>query len=230
LPRQVKNGAKSVKPISITRRGRPPTSESWQVEDRILSAATSLFLKHGFDGTSLEEVALAARAGKTSVYRRFSGKEALFNAVVTRSIEQTLSFEPIMLENSSTEDRLTKAVTELLGRMLTPEVVSVMRLVIAEISRFPDLAKVREVLAQRLIRSMLACALDADVTTIGDEADVLLSLVLLPFQFRALMGADLALLRKQMPSHAAAGVRLFLSANATKTTDLRTENRKPQAK
>lgn len=213
-PRMKSNAAKHMTaPPGV---GRPPNSAAWQVEDRILAAATGLFLERGFDGTSLEEVALAARAGKASVYNRFPSKDFLFVAVVSRSIERTLKFEPVVPESASREECLTSALTELLGRMLTQEVVSVMRLVIAEMPRFPDLAKVREELASRLARGLLALVLDADPTEVGGEADLLMSIVVLPLQFRALMGADMVGLRAEIPERVAAGVQLFLSADAGK--------------
>jgi AcrR family transcriptional regulator len=48
----------------------------------VVEAATDLFARHGYARTSLEQVAAAARVSKGAVYGHFSGKEALFVAVL----------------------------------------------------------------------------------------------------------------------------------------------------
>jgi AcrR family transcriptional regulator len=197
-------------PTAGTRRvGRPPASEAWRVDDRILKAATTLFLARGFDGTSLEDVALAAKAGKASVYSRFPGKEALFVAVVKRSIDRTMSFDLALADEASVEQRLVAATTELLDRMLTQEVVSIMRVVIAETTRFPALADLIEELGRRRAIALLAGIIGDDPKQPTERADLLLSLVLFPLQFRALMGADIGSLRALIPAHVTSSVRLF---------------------
>jgi AcrR family transcriptional regulator len=47
----------------------------------VLTAARSAFGSTGYAGTSVEEIAAAARVTKGAVYHHFSGKEALFRAV-----------------------------------------------------------------------------------------------------------------------------------------------------
>ena len=51
-------------PIKRGRGGRPPAGSAGDVEARLLAAATRLFLERGYDGTSCDQVALDARAGK----------------------------------------------------------------------------------------------------------------------------------------------------------------------
>ena len=72
------------------KKGRPSNAMAGDVEERILDAASAMFLQHGFGGTSLERIAEAAGAGKATLYSRYSGKEALFSAVVTRNCERSL--------------------------------------------------------------------------------------------------------------------------------------------
>jgi len=48
----------------------------------VVEAATDLFARHGYAKTSLEQVAAAARVSKGAVYGHFTGKEALFLAVM----------------------------------------------------------------------------------------------------------------------------------------------------
>jgi AcrR family transcriptional regulator len=53
-----------------------------QTEQRILAAATELFLADGYVATTLEAVAKRARVGARTVYLRFGTKAALFKRVV----------------------------------------------------------------------------------------------------------------------------------------------------
>ncbi|MGT2443983.1 TetR/AcrR family transcriptional regulator [Ensifer adhaerens] len=48
----------------------------------IVAAASDLFLKHGFLGTNMDEIAATAEVSKQTVYSHFQNKEALFLEVV----------------------------------------------------------------------------------------------------------------------------------------------------
>jgi AcrR family transcriptional regulator len=54
--------------------GRPRSAEAHQA---ILAATVELLAEEGFEGMSIEAVANRARVGKTTIYRRWSTKEAL---------------------------------------------------------------------------------------------------------------------------------------------------------
>ena len=55
-------------------------------EERILAAATELFLADGYVATTLEAVARRARVGARTVYLRFGTKAALFKRVIDVAI------------------------------------------------------------------------------------------------------------------------------------------------
>src|SRR5262245_66258653 len=56
--------------------------------DAILRGAKAVFLKHGFESTSMDVVALRAGVSKMTVYRHFGSKEALFAGVITNLCER----------------------------------------------------------------------------------------------------------------------------------------------
>src|SRR2546430_6029030 len=58
----------------------------------IREAATALFLRSGYLGTSMDEVAALAGVSKQTVYTHFSDKEALFAALVDRSTAHAEAF------------------------------------------------------------------------------------------------------------------------------------------
>lgn len=57
---------------------RSVTSRSQPTRDRILDAARALFATHGYEGTTLRDVALQAGANVALVIRYYESKEALF--------------------------------------------------------------------------------------------------------------------------------------------------------
>jgi AcrR family transcriptional regulator len=59
--------------------GVPASDEETRV--RIVQAALVAFAERGFHGTSIPEIAAAAKVGVASIYRRFASKEQLVNAV-----------------------------------------------------------------------------------------------------------------------------------------------------
>lgn len=75
-------------PLSAARRrGRPRDASA---DARILTAATELILERGFEATTVDEVALRAKVGKATVYRRWARKEDLAVAAMEALYSQTL--------------------------------------------------------------------------------------------------------------------------------------------
>src|SRR4051812_46408477 len=108
--------------IGVVRSGRPPQALAGAVEERILDAAKKVFLERGFEGASIDEIADVARAGKPTIYARFSGKEALFAAVMARKVREHISFfESIEPTGATVEERLASIATAILHKVLAAE-------------------------------------------------------------------------------------------------------------
>src|SRR5512144_1117361 len=56
-------------------------------KDRILDAAESLFMEHGFEATSLRSITATAAVNLAAVNYHFGSKEELFQAVLTRRLD-----------------------------------------------------------------------------------------------------------------------------------------------
>src|SRR5678815_5350543 len=56
----------------------------------ILEAAKRMFITHGFDGVSMDQIAAEASVSKLTVYSHFGDKETLFAAAVKSHCEQGL--------------------------------------------------------------------------------------------------------------------------------------------
>src|SRR6202166_5361326 len=87
------------------RQGRPPKNLAGDVKARILDAAQRVFLKKGYQGASVDEIAEMAPASKPTIYAHFEGKEALFEAVVARVIAGLTNFEGFDPRGRSVQDK-----------------------------------------------------------------------------------------------------------------------------
>lgn len=125
------------------RGGRPSRADAEQLADRIVDAATELFFTLGYGATTIEAVAQQAGISKRTFYHRFEDKPALFSAVVHRTIERLRPPPEVpLLLGANLADILRRLADLVLRAALTPPAIALHRLIIAESSRFPDLAAV----------------------------------------------------------------------------------------
>src|ERR671921_2625438 len=68
----------------------PAAEERWRDVRRVrlLDAAGRVFARLGYEAASVEDIAFEAGVGKPTVYRYFAGKEALFEAVFERALDE----------------------------------------------------------------------------------------------------------------------------------------------
>lgn len=67
--------------------GGGPAEESESTRDRILDVAEALFAARGLAGTAVRDIAREAGLTAPSLYNHFDGKQALYNAVLSRGVE-----------------------------------------------------------------------------------------------------------------------------------------------
>jgi len=111
----------------------------------ILDAGADLFLAHGYAGTSMDDVAARAAVSKQTVYKQFTGKEALFVEIVrgmTGAAGDEVQREIADLgERDDPERQLLAYAERQLLVVLTPRLMQLRRLVIGEAARFPELGR-----------------------------------------------------------------------------------------
>jgi TetR/AcrR family transcriptional regulator, mexJK operon transcriptional repressor len=123
--------------------GRPSRAQSEKLGERILDAATSLFLTHGYGATSIEEVARRARVSKRTFYHRFADKQVLFGAVVHRIVERLRPPADFPLIEGADLAAILRRLAELiLQAAISPQAIALHRLIVGESARFPKLAAV----------------------------------------------------------------------------------------
>jgi TetR/AcrR family transcriptional regulator, mexJK operon transcriptional repressor len=111
--------------------------------EAVLVAAERAFLAAGFGAVTMDAIAREAGVSKATVYAHYSGKEALFGAVVARLSERRFhSFSVEALDPVDIKASLTVIATRFLDLVLSPEAIALNRIIIAEVMRFPALGAV----------------------------------------------------------------------------------------
>jgi len=111
----------------------------------IREAAARLFLDKGYQATSMDDIAAAARISKQTIYTHFSSKEHLFADLVLGNADRVEAFIGSLVapfpEAGDLEAGLRRVAREYARFVIRPEVLHLRRLVIGEAGRFPDLAR-----------------------------------------------------------------------------------------
>ena len=130
-------------PVAVDRPGGEGRSARKRRE--IMEAATTLFLRNGYLGTSMDEVAALAAVSKQTVYKHFADKEGLFTDIVLGVTGVAGEFIDEVVRTLPDSDDL-EADLVALGRryvaaVMRPEVLQTRRLLVGESARFPELAR-----------------------------------------------------------------------------------------
>jgi AcrR family transcriptional regulator len=190
----------------------------------ILDAATTLFLRTGYRGTSMDEIAALAAVSKQTVYKHFADKERLFAAIVTgtvKDVSDPVYDEARRLEDSGdVEADLRGLARRLLERVMQPRILQLRRLVIGEAGRFPELGQAfyeqgpgRTIAALATVFERLA---ERGVLQLDDPqlaaAQFNWLVMSSPLNQAMFLGKDEPPTRAELNRHADAGVRAFLAA------------------
>ena len=201
--------------------GRPTAQAAAALETTILDAATASFLADGYAATTIEAIARTCRVAKRTIYARWTGKPALFHAVLERLMARWLFTAGDWPDADNLATALNEAATRVLAVALTPEAIALNRLLIAESARFPELPLMMRQAGAGEGGARIAALLDAAVArgTLPRQdtvfaAEQFLHLVLAGPQRRALgLGPPLDAAQTRIWGEAA--VALFLSGVKT---------------
>lgn len=190
----------------------------------ILEAATEVFLRSGYLGANMDEIASNSGVSKQTVYAHFGSKEALFVEIAGGMTDET---SRAVYDSPPELDRfddiaaflLTFALRQLTA-VLTPRVMQLRRMVIGEVGRFPELARVlyergpsraMKVIAELFERLTREGHLKAEDPAAAASAFNWL-IMADPVNKAMLLGDGAIPTAEELRKHASEGVRVFLSA------------------
>jgi len=123
----------------------PEELRSVRKRKAIVEAATAAFLRNGYRGTSMDEVAAIASVSKQTVYKHFADKESLFAEIVVSTVNEAADpvFEEVLhlRDSGDIESDLRDLARRQLAKVMQPRLLQLRRLVIGESGRFPDLGR-----------------------------------------------------------------------------------------
>ncbi|QGG93278.1 TetR family transcriptional regulator (plasmid) [Agrobacterium sp. MA01] len=129
----------------MTSAKRRPRLTPDEARNAILDATLQLYLDKGYLGTSTDEIASLSGVSKQTIYRHFNDKDDLIRAAMQRLIaaaedQGADSFERLA-ESDNLADDLEVFAKQHLIDIIQPEIMRMRRLIIAEVDRFPDVAR-----------------------------------------------------------------------------------------
>jgi TetR/AcrR family transcriptional regulator, mexJK operon transcriptional repressor len=190
----------------------------------VLAAATELFLKHGFLGTTMDDIAGRAGVSKPTAYNHFPSKEALFIEIVTgmtdAASDAVHNATPKRADGAELDTFLQDYAYRQLKVVLTPRLMQLRRVVIGEVGRFPELGrKLFEAGPRRAMAAfaaMLADLADQGLLAVEEPAiaasDFNWLVMSEPLNRAMLLGDDAIPGQAQLRRYAERGVRIFLAA------------------
>ncbi len=128
----------SMKPLTTT---ESPSAQRRDSREAIVNAAERLFLKHGFGGVSMDELAAEAGVARRTLYNQFANKEEIFREMLLRVSMQLGNVLPPGIETrGDVEDVLHLIARAVLAFQAPPEYIGLVRMTIADTRQFPWIA------------------------------------------------------------------------------------------
>jgi AcrR family transcriptional regulator len=123
------------------RAGRPTREQAQRRQGDLLDMALEVFLEHGYEGATVDQIAQAAGASKRTLYAHYGDKTGLFRAAVERAIERyAVEAEKLMvIESGNLEETLTSLARMRLAHVMSPVGQRLQRITSAESYRFPEI-------------------------------------------------------------------------------------------
>jgi AcrR family transcriptional regulator len=113
-----------------------------ELADRIVAAALAAFDERGYAGATLADIARRAGVRTSTVVQCFSSKDEVFREVVRSTLIGSLSArdDAVSAEEPSAADAVRALARRYWATMEQPELAVIVRLILAELPRFPELA------------------------------------------------------------------------------------------
>lgn len=192
---------------------------------QVLEGAMRVFMKHGFEGASVDMIASEAGVSKATLYSYFPDKRVMFKEVVLREIDRDRStaVNEIVAELPM-RDALFLAGYHIVWHMLSDFGIRTFRLCLAEAERFPSLAedyyskgltKTHEIIANYLDLYQQRGEMRSDIGDLSFVADTFFRLATTRIHERALFLGPSAIDDEMVERSIRQAVDIFVAAFGT---------------
>jgi AcrR family transcriptional regulator len=121
---------------------KPPKQKVAEKAEAILAGAMQEFVNCGYAAASMDRIAVAAGVSKPTLYSYFQGKEGLFTALIQQMSQSDRVLEQNRFLESPIRDSLKQLAIDLLDKLSGAQpLLTLLRLIIGESGRFPELAQ-----------------------------------------------------------------------------------------
>jgi TetR/AcrR family transcriptional repressor of mexJK operon len=108
---------------------------------QVLAGARDVFLRDGYAGAGVDEIARVSNVSKATLYAYFPDKQLMFAEVMRRELADLCATSPIQVSASSRADEaLPRILSDIALWSLSPRAQDLHRVHLAEAGRFPELA------------------------------------------------------------------------------------------
>jgi AcrR family transcriptional regulator len=108
----------------------------------MLAGAMQEFVNCGYAAASMDRIAVAAGVSKTTLYSYFQGKEQLFTALIQQMSQSDRVLDAGRFLECPIRDSLKQLAIDLLDKLTGEQpLLTLLRLIIGESGRFPELAQ-----------------------------------------------------------------------------------------
>ncbi|WP_417525076.1 TetR/AcrR family transcriptional regulator [Marinovum sp.] len=122
--------------------GETPQVRRGRKFDQVLAGARDVFLAHGFEGASVDDIARAAGVSKATLYSYFPDKRLLFSEVASCECCRQADHAMTVIDASAPpREVLEHCGRQFLSFILSKFGQSIFRICVAEADRFPDLGR-----------------------------------------------------------------------------------------
>lgn len=178
-----------------------------------LEAARKVFLEHGYQAASVNDVVRSAGGSLATLYLQFQNKDGLFTAVLLdQDARFTRSMAPENVDHLPLKEALCAIGERFLRALMEPENLAFFRLLIGESQHFPEAARKNVGVGAEQVRDVVSSVLRKHGLATDDDvlASQLLELWRSRYHYRALTDPSFRLADDELKRHVARGVDVLM--------------------
>ena len=199
----------------------PQTKRGHERRIALIESATELFLQHGYEAVSLDDIVHHAGGSKASIYKYFGNKEGLFRAICDyrcACFEQDITLTP-KPDAEALRDYLKRILLNFIRHILQPRNISFIRLIINQSQKDPQLADYLHRNGAANIQKTITQALEQDharglIHCPAPSSSAIMYLgIIRDYEWRVILGVNIAITDQEVDNHIQYCIDRFLAGH-----------------